>query len=361
MNLGSRSAKLTLLDIAAGARLGEPGAPFAESEAPLEAMGDPATLAAFDSHAVDTVAYRIVRTRRLPQADAVPFDAATRASILAAAEFAPLHTRGVVAAYDVLHAALPGARHVAVFDAAFHRTIPPRAAAYGLPYADFIDGWRKVGFHGLSHGYATARTAVVLGDERPTRKLVSIHLGGGCSVAAIDGTRSVDTSMGFTPQDGLLMATRSGTLDAGMLLAYMREKGLTIGDAERLISERSGLLGLGGSADMREILSACRRGDDRARFAYDVFVYRATVVAGAMAAALDGLEALAFLGGIGERAPAVRADVCAGLSFLNARVDAARNGPESDDAVISPAGSAVPVLRIHTREDWAMALAAVAA
>jgi acetate kinase len=283
-----------------------------------------------------------------------------RASILAAAEFAPLHTRSVIAAYDVLHGALPGARHVAVFDAAFHRTIPPHAAAYGLPYADFEDGWRKVGFHGLSHRYAAARAATVLGDPRPSRKLVSVHLGGGCSIAAIDGARSVDTSMGFTPQDGLVMATRSGTLDAGMLLAYMRAKRLSIEETERLISERSGLLGLGGSADMREIIAERARGDVRAAFAYDVFVYRAVGVAAAMAAALDGLAALAFLGGIGENAPAVRADMCAGLSFLNVRTDPARNADPPGDALISPAGAAVPVLRIHTREDWALALAAVA-
>jgi acetate kinase len=361
VNLGSRSAKLTLLDVPSGAQLGEPGAAVAETEAALEAMSDRATLAPFEATPVDAVAYRVVRIRRLPAADAVPFDDATRASILAAAEFAPLHTRSVVAAYDALRAALPGARHVAVFDAAFHRTIPPRAAAYGLPYDDFTAGWRKVGFHGLSHAYATARSAVLLGDARPSRKLVSVHLGGGCSIAAIDGARSLDTTMGFTPQDGLLMATRSGTLDAGMLLAYMREKRLSIDDAERLISERSGLLGLGGSGDMREILAARARGDERAVLAYDVFVYRTLVAAGAAAATLGGLEALAFLGGIGENAPEVRGDVCAGLAFLGVRADAARNGPSADDAVISPAGDAVPVLRIHTREDWAMALATAAA
>lgn len=361
VNLGSRTAKLTLIEVPDGACLGEPGAPFAEAEPALDAMADPATLAAFTGGDVDAVAYRIVRVRDLPAADAVPFDEAARASILAAAEFDPLHARSVIAAYDVLRAALPRARHVAVFDAAFHRTIPARAAAYGLPYDDFAAGWRKVGFHGLSHGYAAARTAVLLGDAPPSRRLVSVHLGGGCSIAAIAGTRSADTSMGFTPQDGLVMATRSGTLDAGMLLAYMRAKHLSIDDAERLISERSGLLGLGGSGDMREIIAARARGDERAAFAYDVFVYRAIVTAGAAAAALDGLDAIAFLGGIGEHAPGVRADVCAGLSFLGVRVDAARNGPESGDAVISPAGDAVAVLRIHTREDWAMALAAAAA
>jgi acetate kinase len=361
VNLGSRSAKLTLLDVAAGARRGEPAAPFAEAEPPLEAMSDPATLAAFDGGAIDAVAYRVVRARRLPAADAVAFDADARASIAAAAEFAPLHTRSVLAAYDALAAALPHARHVAVFDAAFHRTIPPHAAAYGLPYDDYAGGWRKVGFHGLSHSYAAARSAVLLGDGSPARKLISIHLGGGCSIAAIDGERSCDTSMGFTPQDGLLMATRSGTLDAGMLLAYMREKRLSIDEAERLISERSGLLGLGGSADMREIIAARARGDERAALAYAAFVYRVVTGAAAMAAALGGVDAVAFLGGIGEHAAGVRADVCAGLAFLGVRADASRNAAPGDDAVISPPGTGVTALRIHTREDWVLALAAVAA
>ncbi len=361
VNLGSRSAKLTVLHVPPGAQLGRPDAPLAEAETPIAAMADRATLERFETERVEFVAYRVVRTRQLPASDAVAFDADARASILAAAEFAPLHTRDVIAAYDALHAALPHAAHVAVFDAAFHRTIPPRAAAYGLPYAAFAAGWHKVGFHGLSHSYAAARTAVLLADERPVRKLVSVHLGGGCSTAAIDGARSLDTSMGFTPQDGLLMATRSGTLDAGMLLAYMREQRLSIDDAEHLISEQSGLLGLGGSADMREILAARERGDERAGLAYDVFVYRAVAATAAMAAALGGLEAVAFLGGIGEHAPVVRAGVCAGLRYLGAAIDPARNAAAHVDAVVSAATSTVPVLRIHTREDWAMALAALAA
>jgi acetate kinase len=360
VNLGSRTAKLTILDVAAGARIGEPAPPVVESEPDLDAVAGGSALRPFAEHPPDIVAYRIVRTRELPANAAAPFDAATRAAILAAAEFAPLHTRSVVAAYDALSAALPQARHVAVFDAAFHRTIPPRAAAYGLPYADYADGWRKAGFHGLSHHYAMARSAVLLGDAAPRRKLVSLHLGGGCSAAAIDGAHSVDTTMGFTPQDGLLMATRSGTLDAGMLLAYMRAKHLSVDDAEALISQRSGLLGLGGSADMREILAARAAGDERASLAYDVFVYRALTAVAAMAAAAGGLEALAFLGGIGEHSRDVRADVCAGLAFLGVRVDPARNGADNADAIVSAPESAVPVLRIHTREDWVMALAALA-
>ena len=358
INLGSRSAKISLVAVSPNAVAGDPGPPIAETECPLAALAEAATLEPFESAGVDMVAYRVVRIRRLPDADAVIFDANTRAAIAASQELAPLHAQSVLAAFDALSAKLPQAQHVAVFDAAFHRAIPDRAAAYGLPYADFVAGWRKVGFHGLSHAFAAARVAVLLGDPSPVRKVVGVHLGGGCSVAAIAGARSIDTSMGFTPQDGLLMATRSGTLDAGMLLAYMREKGLSVDGAEALISDASGLLGLGGSADMRDIVAARERDDERAQLAYDVFVYRAVTGIGAMAAALNGIDALAFLGGIGEHMPTVRADVSAGLTYLGVHVDAVRNSPETTDTLISPAGANVAVLRLHVREDWMMAIAA---
>jgi acetate kinase len=358
VNLGSRSAKISLIAVSPNDVAGEPSQPIAELECSVAALADAATLEPFESTGDDIVAYRVVRIRRLPETDAVLFDAGTRAAIAASQELAPLHTQGVLAAFDALSAKLPRARHVAVFDAAFHRSIPDRAAAYGLPYADFIAGWRKVGFHGLSHAFAAARVAALLNDPVPVRKLVGVHLGGGCSVAAIAGARSIDTSMGFTPQDGLLMATRSGTLDAGMLLAYMREKALSVEAAETLISDGSGLLGLGGSADMRDIVAGRERGDQRAQLAYDVFVYRVVTGVGAMAAALNGIDAVAFLGGIGEHMPGVRADVCAGLAYLGVRVDAGRNSPETTDAVISPAGANVAVLRLHVREDWMMAIAA---
>jgi acetate kinase len=358
VNLGSRTAKLTVLEIADGAVPGLPAGPSADIETPLDGIDAEQQLAALGSAPIDIVAYRVVRSTDRSGALAAPFDARTRAEILAAAEFAPLHTGPVIAAFDALNARLPDARHVAVFDGAFHRTITAPVAAYGLPYDDFTAGWRKVGFHGLSHAYAAARTATLLGDRAPVRKLVSAHLGGGASVAAIDGARSVDTTMGFTPLDGLIMATRSGTLDAGMLLAYMRRKQLSIDAAEDLLTHRSGLLGLGGSADMRTIVAAKESGEERAALAYAAFVYRIGAAIGAMTATLCGLDAIAFLGGIGENAASVRADACAPFAFLGAVVDPVRNANPHDDAVVSADGSRVSVLRIRTREDWMMALAA---
>ena len=358
VNLGSQTAKLTVLDVRDDAVPGAAAAPAVDVETPLDAVAAEAHLAALDVASVDIVAYRVVRTTDRSGARAVPFDAAARAAILAAAEFAPLHTGPVLAAFDGLSARLPRARHIAVFDGAFHHTIPAPAAVYGLPYDDFTAGWRKVGFHGLSHAYAAARTAALLGDREPVRKLVSAHLGGGASIAAVAGARSIDTTMGFTPLDGLIMATRSGTLDAGMLLAYMRRKQLSIGDTEELLTHRSGLLGLAGSADMRAVIAAKQGGDARAALGYAAFVYRVSAAIGAMTAALGGLDAIAFLGGIGENAASVRADACGPFVFLGAAIDPGRNADPRADAIISTEGSRVKVLRIRAREDWMMALAA---
>jgi acetate kinase len=358
VNLGSRTAKLTVLAVDDGARLGRPAPVLLNAEAEIEAMGSAEAFAAVDLAGIDVVAYRVVRVARLPERDAIPFDEEARAAIAASEELAPLHTRSVLVASDALRRFAPRAVHVAVFDAAFHRTIPDRSAAYGLPYDDFVAGWRKIGFHGLSYAYATARTAELLGDSTPRRRLVAAHLGGGCSICAIDGNHSIDTTMGFTPVDGLLMATRTGTVDPGMLLAYMREKQLSIAAVEEILSNRSGLLGVGGHSDMREIIDLRDRGDARATLAYAMFVYRAQTAIGAMTAALGGLDALVFLGGIGENAPSVRYDVCERLHFAGVELDIDRNAAPQDDAFISAEDARVAVLRIKTREDWTMALAA---
>jgi acetate kinase len=358
VNLGSRTAKLSVLDVPEGAVAGEPREPEAALETPLDQVAAEHHLAALGAEHIACVAYRVVRSSDVAASDAERFSERTRTAILGALEYAPLHVRPVIAAYDALSARLPGARHIAVFDAAFHRTIEASVAANGLPYDDFAAGWRKIGFHGLSHAYAAARTATLLGDPQPVRKLVSAHRGGGASVAAIDGARSVDTTMGFTPLDGLIMATRSGTLDPGMLLAYMRRKGLSIEDTEQLLSLKSGLLGLGGSADMREIVAAKQRGDGRATLAYSAFVYRVRAAIGSMLATLAGIDAIAFLGGIGENASGVRRDVCEPFAFAGVTIDNGKNEAPSGDAVLSADGAAVAVLRIHTREDWMMALAA---
>ncbi len=357
VNLGSRTAKLSVVRVGDDAELGRAPAAEAETMTDIASLDDPNTFGAVDVASVDVVAYRVVRIATLPAADAVRFDDATRAAIAGSAELAPLHTRSVLDAEAKLRRVAPHAAHVAVFDAAFHRTIPDRAAVYGLPYDDALAGWRKVGFHGLSYAYAAARVRVVLGAERAA-KLIALHLGGGCSACAIDDGRSVETTMGFTPTDGLVMATRSGSVDIGLMLAYMRKKQLSIDETERIVSERSGLLGLGGTSDMREINARRAAGDARATLAYDVFVHRASAALGAMSAALHGCDAVAFLGGIGEGDATTRARICAPFAFMGVTVDERANADPQGDAILSPAGARVSVLRIRAREDWTMALAA---
>jgi len=357
VNLGSRTAKLSVLRVEPDAELALAPAPDAEVETDIAALDDPRAFAAVDIAAVDIVAYRVVRIAALPAAGAVPFDDAARAAIAASAELAPLHTRSVLDAFDKLRRSAPQAAHVAVFDAAFHRTIPDRAAVYGLPYEDALAGWRKVGFHGLSYAYAAARVTALLGAAR-TQKLVALHLGGGCSACAVDAGRSVETTMGFTPTDGLIMASRSGSVDVGLILAYMRKKRLSIDQVEAIVSDRSGLLGLGGSSDMREIEARRARGDVRATLAYDVFVHRASAAVGAMCAALHGCDAIAFLGGVGEHDAMTRERICAPFGFIGVELDAATNAAPVGDAIVSTAASRVTVLRVRAREDWAMAVAA---
>ena len=360
VNLGSRTAKLSVVRVDDADVLGRPAEPELQTSADVAGLGSTSVAERVDLASIDIIAHRVVRIARLPERDAVPFDEALRAEVAASAEYDPLHTRPVLDAFDALRASAPHALQVAAFDAAFHRSIPDRAAVYGLPYADALAGWRKVGFHGLSYAYLSARAAVLLGADA-TRKLVGAHLGGGCSMCAIESGRSIETTMGFTPTDGLMMATRSGAVDVGLLLAYMREKKLSIDETEALVTERAGLLGLGGSADMRDVQAARKRGDARAALAYDVFIHRASAAAGAMIAALHGVDAIAFAGGIGERDALVRADVTAPFAFLGARIDPAANASPADDAVVSEATSRVRVLRIRTREDWSMALAALRA
>ena len=222
-----------------------------------------------------------------------------------------------MAARRVVGADVP---QVGVFDTSFHRTMPLHAAAYGGPYAWLAAGLRRYGFHGISHEDAARRAAIELGRPLDGLRLVTCHLGGGCSVAAVAAGRSVDTTMGFTPLEGLVMGTRSGSVDAGLVLHLLRQ-GAAVSDVQRLLEEGSGLLGLSGvSSDLREVMAARDEGDHQAALAIDVFVHRIVTGVGAMVAALGGVDALVFTGGIGENAAEVRERVGSQLAFLGAPV-----------------------------------------
>ena len=235
-------------------------------------------------------------------------DAAVEADLRALVDLAPLHQPKSLAALDAVSAALPDLPAVACFDTAFHATLPAAAATYALP-AEWRERWglRRYGFHGLSHAWVARRAPQLLGRGASGLRIVSCHLGAGASLCAIVDGASLDTTMGFTPLEGLVMATRSGSVDPGMLLWLMEHEGLSPGELSDALEHRSGLLGLAGSADMREIVERAAAGEPPARLALDVYVHRLRAGIAAMAAALGGLDALVFTGGVGEHSEAVRA------------------------------------------------------
>jgi acetate kinase len=269
----------------------------------------------------------------------------------------PLHNPPAVAAIRMLQRLRPDLPQVACFDTAFHRTLPPEAAAYALPQ-EWVDrfGLRRYGFHGLSHAWASRRAAALLERPAGALRLVTAHLGAGASLAAVDGGRSVDTTMGMTPLEGLVMATRSGTVDPGLLLWLQTGAGLAPTEIDDGLQHRAGLLGMfGPSGDLRLVLAAVDAGDPRARLAYATYLHRLRGLIAAMVAAMDGVDALVFTGGAGENSSRLRADTCAGLSFLGAAIDAAANASGTSDRIVSPAGSPTAVVVVAAREELEMA------
>lgn len=270
--------------------------------------------------------------------------------------FAPLHEPVNLEGVEVVERLLGGIPQVAVFDTAYHHQMPLVAQIYPGPYAWFEQGIRRYGFHGISHQYCARRSAQLLGQELSLLRIVTCHLGNGCSLAAILGGQSVDTTMGFTPLEGLMMGTRSGTIDPEIPLYLQRAKGMTPQNLERVLNHESGLQGISGlSGDMRVILRAAEQGSERARLALDLYVYRLRACLGSMIAALEGIDVLTFTGGVGEHASEIRARVCARLGFLGLVLDSDKNAAASGDREIAAAHSAVRVLVVHTEEDWEIA------
>ena len=273
---------------------------------------------------------------------------------------APLHNPANLQGYQAAKAVLPDTPAVAVFDTAFHHTMPEAAYLYALPYSLYQRfGIRRFGFHGTSHRFVSERLAARLGKapDDPGLRLITCHLGNGASVCAVRAGRSVDTSMGFTPLEGLVMGTRCGDLDPAALLFIMGREELGAAEASALMNKHSGLLGISGlSPDMRTLLESEAKGNERARLAIDVFCYRLRKYIGAYVAALGGVDAVAFAGGIGENAPAIRERTLAGLDALGLAVDPARNaGAQGSEAEISPPGSRTRVFVIPTNEELMIA------
>ncbi|MBP1656214.1 MAG: ackA [Bacteroidetes bacterium] len=273
-------------------------------------------------------------------------------------ELAPLHNPHNLRGISACDANLPGTPQVGVFDTAFHQRMPKKAYLYGIPYALYSQyKIRRYGFHGTSHRYVADRAARMLGRNLSELRLITTHLGNGCSMAAVDRGVSVDTTMGFTPLEGLLMGTRSGDLDTQIILYIMGKEGLTLNEAGTLLNKHSGLQGISGiSSDMREIVTEMKNGDRKAGYAFDVFSYRVKKYIGAYAAAMGGVDAVIFTGGIGENSTDVRTAACEGLGFLGIEVDEEKNLSKEKEKNISRAGTKTAVLVIPTNEELVIAL-----
>jgi len=301
---------------------------------------------------VSAVGHRIVHGGDLFSGP-VLIDPDVRQRLGALTDLAPLHQPKSLAALDAVQAALPDVPAVACFDTAFHTTIPAAAATFALP-AEWRERWRlrRYGFHGLSHAYVSRRAAELLGAADPAAlRVVSCHLGAGASLAAVHGGRSVDTTMGFTPLDGLVMATRSGSVDPGLLMWLEEHARTPPAELAATLEYRSGLYGLAGTGDMREILARAAAGEARAELARDVYLHRLVASVAAMTAALGGLDALVFTGGVGENSAEIRSLTMARLGFLGVRADTERNAAGSGDRDIGAPEASVRSLRIAARED----------
>jgi acetate kinase len=347
VNAGSSSLKLRLLD--------EDDAILAERDLPSpSALLDGAALAqALESPLgqAQAIGHRIVHGGDRFRA-AARLDAGVEQTLRELADLAPLHQAKSLAAMDAVTALLGALPAVVCFDTAFHATLPAAAATYALP-AEWRDRWavRRYGFHGLSHAWVARRVPALLGRPAGDLRIVSCHLGAGASLCAIRGGESLDTTMGFTPLEGLVMATRSGSVDPGLLLWLMEREGLSALELTEALESRSGLLGLSGTADMRELESRADAKDPRAGLALEVYIHKLRAGIAAMAAALDGLDVLAFTGGVGEGSAAVRALTTAGLGFLGVELDEQRNRALASDGDVSTTRASVRTLVVAARED----------
>jgi acetate kinase len=340
VNAGSTSLKLHVVDAGEGVQ-------------------EVAHLRAADAGAVRAVAHRVVHGG-LAFSQAAVIDSAVLERIRALEPLAPLHNAPALDGIEAAIEAFPSVPQVAVFDTAFHSGMPEPAATYAVP-DDWRERWgvRRYGFHGLSVSWCAERVPALVGADPGRLRLVVCHLGGGCSITAVRDGRSVDTSMGFSPLEGVPMATRSGSLDPGALLYLQREHGLGLDDLERVLNQESGLAALAGvSGGVLGAERAAAAGDGRARLALDVLSHRVAGTVAAMAMAAGGLDALAFTAGAGERSAGLRRSVCNRLGFLGVRLDESRNESALPDADVSEPRSPVRVVVVRAREELVAARAA---
>jgi acetate kinase len=346
VNAGSSSLKLRLLDT--------DDTVLRKADLPAGAEGidsDRLTAVLRDWPAPDVVGHRVVHGGTA-FTDPVLIDATVRKRLEELTDLAPLHQPKSLAALDAVTERLPDVPAVACFDTAFHSTIPEAAATYPIP-REWRERYavRRYGFHGLSHAYCSRRAAELVGQPLAALRIVTCHLGAGASLAAVVNGRSVDTTMGFTPLEGLVMATRSGTVDPGLVLWLEEHEHLTPHEVATALEHRSGLTALAGTGEMRDIETAARHGDPDATLALDVYTHRLVAGIAAMTAAAGGLDVLAFTGGVGENSPTVRRMAVQRLDFLGAAIDEGDNGTANGDTDITAPEAAVRTVVIAARED----------
>ncbi|WP_317423076.1 acetate kinase [uncultured Acidaminococcus sp.] len=305
---------------------------------------------------IDAVGHRVVHGGEIFNESVVITDEVLK-QIEDLSDMAPLHQPANVSGIRACQKLMPNTPQVAVFDTAFHQTMPPVAYMFGVKYEEYKDyGIRKYGFHGTSHKYVSGVAAQLLKEDIKDTKIITCHLGNGSSITAVDGGKSVDTSMGFTPLDGVLMGTRTGSIDPAVVPVLMQKKGLDAAGVDKYMNKECGVLGVSGvSSDFRDLEDAAAKGNERAQLALDMFCYQVKRYIGAYAAAMGGVDAIVFTAGVGENDIHTRQQVCAGLEFLGVKLDADRNNVRGKVTEISAADSKVKVFLIPTNEELAIA------
>lgn len=304
---------------------------------------------------IELVGHRVVHGG-INYSQATIITSEVKAKIAELIPLAPNHNPAHLNGIEIIENILGNVTQVAVFDTAFHHKMPRETAAYPIPYEWLDKGIRRYGFHGISHQYCAKRASLILNQPLSSLKLITCHLGNGCSLAAIKQGMSIDTTMGFTPLEGLMMGTRSGSIDPAILIYLMREYEMSADELNQMLNQASGLKGVSGlSADLRTILQGREEGNSRAQLAFDMYIHRLRSHIGSMLASLGGLDALIFTAGVGENAPLVREKACETWEFLGLKLDQNKNHATPIDGDIATADSSVRILVIHTEEDWAIA------
>ncbi|MEG4335073.1 acetate kinase [Microcoleus sp. AT9_A2] len=321
----------------------------------LESLWKGKTQTINDLNEIDIVGHRVVHGGQdYQQSTLISPD--VKQAIARLSVFAPVHNPVNLEGIEAIEKILPNVPQVAVFDTAFHAQLSPAAFVYPGPYEWLENGIRRYGFHGISHQYCARRAADILGRDLADLRLISCHLGNGCSLAAIRGGWSVDTTMGFTPLEGLMMGSRSGSIDPGILIHLLKQSDFTAEKLDGILNRNSGLKGISGvSSDLRQIGDAIAQGNQRAQLALDIYIHRLRAGIGAMLASLGGLDALIFTAGVGENSALVRAAACEAFGFIGLKLDGDKNQHSSIDRDIAAVDSAVKILVIHTQEDWEIA------